>query len=199
MPSRSHNRSCVHAHPNQREATISTSPPRAAAAACSWVSYREIDATCGCRSLCASCRYATTEPSLLVRRLSRRYMATSEQQHPCSSTPATRHQSCAYKSWRIRGGRNGVTSANATDQGQMCLRTAEVRSGGARIGTRSQRSTVRSCRLSWTTWFRGLTAGHSVGPVTATRALRRAGQRVGRRLRRLVGLAAQWPQDRGQS
>lgn len=28
MPSRSHNRSCVHAPPNQREATISTSPPR---------------------------------------------------------------------------------------------------------------------------------------------------------------------------
>jgi hypothetical protein len=28
-------------------------------------------------------------------------------------------------------------------------------SGGARIGTRSQRSTVRSRRLSWTTWFRG--------------------------------------------
>ena len=45
MPSRSHNRSCVHAPPNQREATISTSPPRAAAAACSEVSYREIDAT----------------------------------------------------------------------------------------------------------------------------------------------------------
>ncbi len=37
MPSRSHNRSCVHAPPNQREATISTSPPRAAAAACSGV------------------------------------------------------------------------------------------------------------------------------------------------------------------
>jgi hypothetical protein len=30
----------------------------------------------------------------------------------------------------------------------------------------------------------GLTSGHSVGPVTATRAIRRAGQRVGRRLRR---------------
>ena len=37
MPSRSHNRFCVHAPPNQREATISTSPPRAAAAACSGV------------------------------------------------------------------------------------------------------------------------------------------------------------------
>jgi hypothetical protein len=36
---------CVHAPPNQREATISTSPPRAAAAACSGVYYREIDAT----------------------------------------------------------------------------------------------------------------------------------------------------------
>jgi hypothetical protein len=37
MPSRSHSRSCVHEPPNQREATISTSPPRAAAAACSKV------------------------------------------------------------------------------------------------------------------------------------------------------------------
>lgn len=47
MPSRSHNRSSVHAPPGQREATISTSPPpaAAAAAACSGVSYREIDAT----------------------------------------------------------------------------------------------------------------------------------------------------------
>src|SRR5262249_32050748 len=52
---------------------------------------------------------------------------TTSQQHPCRSTPATRHQSCACKFWRIRGGRNGVTSAKATDQGQMCLRTAEVR------------------------------------------------------------------------
>jgi hypothetical protein len=42
MPSRSHNRSSVHAPPSQREATISTSPPpaAAAAAACSGVSYR---------------------------------------------------------------------------------------------------------------------------------------------------------------
>ncbi len=47
MPSRSHNRSSVHAPPSQREATISTSPPPAAAAAVarSGVSYREIDAT----------------------------------------------------------------------------------------------------------------------------------------------------------
>src|SRR5215831_10584114 len=52
---------------------------------------------------------------------------TTSQQHPCSSTPATRHQSSACKFRRIRGGRNGVTSANTTDQGQMCLRTAEVR------------------------------------------------------------------------
>ena len=37
MPSRSQSRSCVHEPPNQREATISTSPPRAAAAACSGV------------------------------------------------------------------------------------------------------------------------------------------------------------------
>ena len=45
MPSRSHNRSSVHAPPSQRDATISTSPPPAAAAACSGVSYPEIDAT----------------------------------------------------------------------------------------------------------------------------------------------------------
>jgi hypothetical protein len=144
MPSRSHNRSSVHAPPSQREATISTSPPSAAAAACSGVSYREIDATSrasAARSTWSArpklwitlatefpvcCRWATTEPSSLVRRLSRRYMTTS-QRHPCGSTPATRHQSCACTFWRIRGGRNGVTSANATDQGQMCLRTAEVR------------------------------------------------------------------------
>src|SRR5262249_6192061 len=50
MPSRSHNRSSVHAPPSQREATISTSPPPAAAAACSGVSYREIDATSRARA-----------------------------------------------------------------------------------------------------------------------------------------------------
>ena len=73
-----------------------------AATACSGVRNREIDATSrasaarstlsarpklwitfatgfpltGCRSLCASCRYDTTEPSLLVRRVSRRYTPT---------------------------------------------------------------------------------------------------------------------------
>jgi hypothetical protein len=45
MPSRSHNRSCVHAPPNQREATISTSPAPGRGRGLLRGHYREIDAT----------------------------------------------------------------------------------------------------------------------------------------------------------
>ena len=85
--------------PRRRESTTSTSIPEAAAAASSGGRNREIELTsrpsaarsppstrpklwitfatglpvCGCRSLCASCRCRTTDPSRFVRRLSRKY------------------------------------------------------------------------------------------------------------------------------
>ncbi len=102
IPSCSQTRSNVQAPPSRRESTISTSAPPAAAAACSGVRNREIDATSrasaarstfsarpklwitfatglpvsGWRSLCASCKYRTTEPSRLLRRVSRKYTPT---------------------------------------------------------------------------------------------------------------------------
>ncbi len=93
IPSRSQRRSRVHAPPRRRESRTSTSPGAAAtpAPASPWsgVTNREIEDTnrasaslstfsarpklwitfavdtpmTGCRSLCASCRYATTDPS----------------------------------------------------------------------------------------------------------------------------------------
>ncbi len=114
IPSRSQTRSSVHAPPRRRESRISTSPPLAAAAACSGVRNREIDDTSranaarstlsarpklwitfatglpvsGCRSLCASCRYDTTEPSRLLRRVSRKYTPT---RHHTTSCRVERH------------------------------------------------------------------------------------------------------------
>ena len=91
IPSRSQSRSSTHAPPKRRESSTSTSPACAAAIACSGSRNREIEATSrasasrstvsarpklwitfaegtpvtGWRSLCASCRYDTVDPSRL--------------------------------------------------------------------------------------------------------------------------------------
>ncbi len=116
IPSRSHTRSNVHAPPRRRELTTSTSIPVAAAAASCGVRNREIDdtsrangarSTCsarpklwitfatglpvsGCRSLCASCRWRTTDPSRLVRRLSLKYTPTAHHTPAPTSTDTPR-------------------------------------------------------------------------------------------------------------
>ena len=102
ISSRSHRRSSTHAPPSRRESSTSISPAAAAATARSGSRNREIEATSraraarstrsarpklwitfatglpvtGCRSLCASCRYDTTVPSLFRRRVSRKYTPT---------------------------------------------------------------------------------------------------------------------------
>ncbi len=102
MPSRSHSWSSTHAPPKRRESSTSISPVCAAAIACCGSRNREIEATSrasasrstasarpklwitfaegtpvtGWRSLCASCRYDTVEPSRLRRFVSRRYTPT---------------------------------------------------------------------------------------------------------------------------
>ena len=62
MPSRPHNRSCVHAPPNQREATISTSPPRGGGRGLLRGHYREIDAT----SRASAARSTWSAPKLWI-------------------------------------------------------------------------------------------------------------------------------------
>ena len=100
ISSSSQTRPSTHAPPIRRESRTSTSP--AAAAALPGSRNREIEATSrasaarstrsarpklwitfatglpvtGCRSLCASCRYDTTVPSLFRRRVSRKYTPT---------------------------------------------------------------------------------------------------------------------------
>ena len=102
MPSRSQSWSSTHAPPKRRESSISISPVCAAAIACCGSRNREIEATSrasasrstvsarpklwitfaegtpvtGWRSLCASCRYDTVDPSRLRRFVSRRYTPT---------------------------------------------------------------------------------------------------------------------------
>ena len=102
MPSRSQSWSSTHAPPKRRESSTSISPVCAAAIACCGSRNREIEATSrasasrstasarpklwitfaegtpvtGWRSLCASCRYDTVDPSRLRRFVSRRYTPT---------------------------------------------------------------------------------------------------------------------------
>ena len=60
-----------------------------------WITFATGFPLTGCRSLCASCRYDTTEPSRLVRRVSRKNTPTAQPHHR-SSYAATRPKSCAY-------------------------------------------------------------------------------------------------------
>src|SRR5512135_3444007 len=104
ISSRSHSRPSTHDPPIRRASSTSTLPAAAAATACSGSRNRLIEATSrrsasrstrsarpklwitlatglpvrGCRSLCASCRYDTTVPSLFRRRDSRRYTPTRQ-------------------------------------------------------------------------------------------------------------------------
>ena len=57
--------------PSAARSTVSARPKL-------WITFAVDAPVSGCRSLCASCRYRTTDPSRFVRRVSRRYMPTSQ-------------------------------------------------------------------------------------------------------------------------
>lgn len=86
----------------------------------------------GCRSLCASCKYRTTEPSRLVRRLARKCTTTDQHTpHPASSDTPTvvcLHNSAPHTPYKP------LTGRNAEAGNLMCLASAELRPGGSGHG-----------------------------------------------------------------